>query len=496
MHSGASLPKQGWKIHVSAGRKDAQTVLDIVSDYCFHQQISFKFLVNETAFIRRNMKYADRGGSGKFITVYPCSDQQLEETLCDLDPKLQGMGGAYILTDLRWKDGPLYLRYGGFVERHTRNELGEPVLAIEDPQGTLVPDNRDPVFSLPEWVDPPDFLRAAIAERRQSTPPEGFPYTIETALHFSNGGGVYLAEEHTTGRKVVLKEARPGAGLDQRGRDAVDRLKTEYATLRRLADVPAVVDCYDYFELWEHHFLVQEYIEGTPLNKDIVAGTPLIRAHATQERIDDYTGWALDIGEQVRAAVEQVHAAGMAFGDLHPNNILVTPQGTVRLVDCELSSESSQDEARHMGAPGYVPPDQRDACAGDYYALACVHLSLFLPFTMLFTLDTTSAPMLARYVEEHFPVPAGWAKQVLADLDLGPSTWAGTPEQMGRSRSLITPSAEPADDWPELTASIARGDANVGCREDIQITEGRCRARAAPRLALRAGNRTGAGAAS
>jgi serine/threonine protein kinase len=468
MHSGASLPKQGWKIHVSAGRKDAQTVLDIVSDYCFDKQISFKFLVNGTAFVRRNMKYADRSGSGKFITIYPLSDQQLDEILHDLDPKLQGMGGAYILTDLRWKDGPLYLRYGGFVERHTRNDLGEPVLAIEDPQGALVPDNRDPVFTLPEWVEPPDVLREAIDERRRSTPPEGFPYTVESALHFSNGGGVYLAHEHASGRKVVLKEARPGAGLDQRGRDAVDRLKSEYATLRRLAGVRAVVDCYDYFELWEHHFLVQEYIEGTPLNKDIVAGSPLIRAHTTQERIDDYTRWALSIGDQVRAAVEQVHAAGMAFGDLHPNNILVTPDGSVRLVDCELSSEADQDEGRHMGAPGYIPPDQRDATAADYYALACVQLSLFLPITMLFTLDTTSAPMLARYVEEHFPLPAGWAAQVLADLDLGPSPWAGTPEQMRRTRRLITPGADPRDDWPELAASIARGIRNSATpdRED------------------------------
>ncbi|WP_432928379.1 hypothetical protein ACQPZZ_02000 [Microbispora sp. CA-135349] len=174
MRTTSPPPKQGWKIHVSATRETAQRVLDITADYCLRQEIPFKFLVSEAAFIGRNLKCADRSGSGKFITIYPASDERLETILTDLDPLLTGLGAPYILSALRWKDGPLYLRYGGFVERLIRNELGEPAMAIETPDGDLVVDRREPVFYVPDWVEPPAFLADHLSDRKRSDPPADF----------------------------------------------------------------------------------------------------------------------------------------------------------------------------------------------------------------------------------------------------------------------------------------------------------------------------------
>ncbi|WP_116247496.1 class III lanthionine synthetase LanKC [Nocardiopsis sp. FIRDI 009] len=454
----SALRDQGWKVHVSANRESAQKVLDITSEYCFAHGIPFKFLVGESALISRNLKYADRGGSGKFITVYPADDTQLQRILEDLEGPLSGLGGAYILSDLRWKEGPLYVRYGGFAERHTRNELGEPVPAIETPDGDLVPDRRDPVFTCPDWVTVPEFLRPAVEERSRSTPPDGFPYTIDSALHFSNGGGIYLATrvDDPDGPKVVLKEARPHAGLDQIGRDAVTRLKREYDFLKRLADVETVVDVHDYFELWEHHFLVQEYVEGTTLNKEMVARLPLIRPHQNEAALAEYTSWALDVTAQVEDAVSGLHRAGIAFGDLHPNNVLLREDGRVCLVDFEISTYTDSEQRIGMGAPGFIPPDERGAVAADRYALACIKLAMFLPVTVLLTLDGHSAERLVEEVEQRFPVPEGWGGAVLADLDLGPSGWAGTPAEMRRSHELIVGGKERRPDWSALEDSVGR----------------------------------------
>ena len=55
----------------------------------------------------------------------------------------------------------------------------------------------------------------------------GLPYAIDRVLHFSNGGGVYLARDTRTGEAVVLKEARPHAGVDARGHDAVRPLDSD-----------------------------------------------------------------------------------------------------------------------------------------------------------------------------------------------------------------------------------------------------------------------------
>jgi hypothetical protein len=182
------LPSQGWKIHVSACLDNADDVLAVVYDYCEAKRLTFKFLRNRLVMRAQNSKYATRGSSGKFVTIYPVNESQLERTLTELGKILDGQPGPYILSDLRWESGPLYVRYGGFAERFCRSENGDEVLAIEDPDGRLVPDPRGPVFAPPSWAALPGFLRSHLAARSAATLAE-FPFRIEQVLHFSNGGG-------------------------------------------------------------------------------------------------------------------------------------------------------------------------------------------------------------------------------------------------------------------------------------------------------------------
>ncbi|MBO0776784.1 MAG: lantipeptide synthetase, partial [Actinobacteria bacterium] len=76
---------QGWKIHVSACLDNAEEVLGLVWEYCISRDISFKHLRGKTTVLMRNAKYAPRGGSGKFVTIYPADDGQFELILVQLD---------------------------------------------------------------------------------------------------------------------------------------------------------------------------------------------------------------------------------------------------------------------------------------------------------------------------------------------------------------------------------------------------------------------------
>src|SRR6478735_4735766 len=67
---GMELPEQGWKIHVSACLDNARRVLTATWDHCIAHELHFKFLNTPATFLTQNAKYADRGGSGKFITIY------------------------------------------------------------------------------------------------------------------------------------------------------------------------------------------------------------------------------------------------------------------------------------------------------------------------------------------------------------------------------------------------------------------------------------------
>ncbi|HZX03673.1 MAG TPA: lantipeptide synthetase, partial [Kribbella sp.] len=101
-----SLPPQGWKIHVSSCLEDAEQTLTAVWDYCVPSQLAFKFLRSESVLVMMNSKAAFRGSSGKLVTIYPADESRLELVLEELGELLGGIRGPYILSDLRYGDGP------------------------------------------------------------------------------------------------------------------------------------------------------------------------------------------------------------------------------------------------------------------------------------------------------------------------------------------------------------------------------------------------------
>ncbi|MGH8527664.1 MAG: hypothetical protein ACREXY_26655 [Gammaproteobacteria bacterium] len=239
---GVQLPAQGWKIHASATVDNAERVLDAVWDYCVPRGIQFKFLRSQSALSARVSKYAPRGYSGKLVTIYPADDHVCETILRELGEILEDEPNPYILTDLRWGKGPLFVRYGAFTNRYTVDD-DEVVAAIADAEGNLVPDRRDPVFSIPPWVQLPEFLAPHLAARDAVTVAD-LPYTIERVVHFSNGGGVYVGRDTRTGAEVILKEGRPHSGIDGVGHDAVRRVEREYEILCRLQGIPGIPQVY------------------------------------------------------------------------------------------------------------------------------------------------------------------------------------------------------------------------------------------------------------
>jgi hypothetical protein len=270
----AELPKQGWKLHASGTLDNAEEVVSIVWEYCVPRSIPFKFVRSRQLLLVRNSKYADRGSSGKLVTIYPRDDAQFETIATELAPLLKGKAGPYILSDLRWGDGTLFVRYGGFVDQWCVGPTGQLEPAISDPHGSLVPDRRGPTFAVPEWISLPTCLEPHLAARK-ATKLDEIPYRIDHAIHFSNGGGLYAGTDTRTGEKVVLKEARPFAGLAVDGADAVARIQHERDMLQRLKGLDAVPSVRDYFLLGEHHFLVLEFVDGTLLSKMMVERYPL-----------------------------------------------------------------------------------------------------------------------------------------------------------------------------------------------------------------------------
>jgi serine/threonine protein kinase len=442
------LPEQGWKIHVSSTPVDAQTVCERVLEFCFDSGIAVKYLRSRAAFELLNSKYADRGSSGKLLTIYPENSQQFSEILPRLAARLRGFTGPYILTDLRFEQSPVYARYGAFRPMAYTAPNGDFVYAIRDPDGRLVPDDRSPSFTMPEWIEVPEVLRSSLAAR-DAAGDEDFPFQIERPIHFSNAGGVYLAKGRDSGPYVVLREARPYAGLDADGVDAVERLGRERDVLRRLDGLQCVPRLIDYLTVWEHHFLVEEYIEGRTLMVEVFDRYPLVGPDPAADALAEYTRWANDLLAKVDHALMSVHSRGLRFADLHPGNIIVRPDGSVALVDFELACDLADPRRPGLATPGFTAPAGLIGRAADHYVLNCLRQWVFLPISPLTDRDPVKLASLTEVISSHFPVAPGFASRMVRQFSVGrPALGADIARR---------PFDAPEPDWPGIRDSIAAG---------------------------------------
>lgn len=370
---------QGWKIHVSTVPDDARETLVRTTRICVAHDVSFKFLYEPSSLQDTNGKQQDRGSSGKFITIYPDDDEQLAVLLDELETALAGQRGPYILSDLRYGEAPVYVRYGGIMSFSYPDSLDHQVHAITGPGLRLVADQRRPRFVIPEGVTLPPCLEAAHRRAQTSTPTRLQEFKAVSAMHFSNAGGVYRATL-PDGAVHVLREARSHTGLDARGRDAVARQIEEEAILAELAGLPGVQRLLGSFWAWEHRYLELEYAPGRSLTSWVVQNSPF-DGDREPGRTARYAQRAVRVGEQLIAILDSIHARGWAIGDLHPGNVLVddTDDDAVTVIDFEDATAVDQPRSIGFRVFEFCGPEELTAVQSDWYAISRSLMLMYVP---------------------------------------------------------------------------------------------------------------------
>lgn len=445
---GVRLPEQGWKIHLSATPRVADMTLDRAAAVLLRRRVPFKFLRSREALLLTADKNMARGSSGKFVTVYPADDAELATVLAELRSAVDGLPGPHILSDLRIGRGPVHVRYGAFVERWCADEDGRQVPALRDPSGTLVPDVRSPVFTLPDWVTPPAFLDEPLAALRAAGFGD-FPYRVVKALHFTNAGGIYLARHRVGGQTVVLREARPFAGLDGTAADGVERLHREYRALTALRGLDCVPEVYGLHTAWEHHFLAEEYIEGQTLLDAVLNRYPAVGRDTGEEATRAYARWAGTVIDNLGRALDAVHERGLRFRDVHPLNIIVRSDDSVALVDFEYAADLDASDGMRVGARGFAAPAGMAPRDVDAYGLWATWLFTLLPMMEMADFAPDKAPLLEAVARERF--------------GLSPTEGPRRPDTARARPAAPEATATHADDvfapaeWPALRDRLAEG---------------------------------------
>jgi len=159
----------------------------------------------------------------------------------------------------------------------------------------------------------------------------------------------------------------------------VDRFQREARAAARLAH-PNIVSIYDVGEDQGRHFIVMEYVQGENLKDYLSRRGPL-----TPQTV-------AEMGQQVAAALAHAHCRGIIHRDIKPHNLLVSPEGQVKVTDFGIARAAAASSLTEtgvvLGSVHYFSPEQAQGGAvdarSDIYALGVVLYELLTgepPFT-------------------------------------------------------------------------------------------------------------------
>lgn len=361
------IQRQGWKVHISSELDTTEQVLLETAKVCFKYGVVFKHLTTMKAFKNRNGKLIPRAYSGKFITCYP-TENILESFLNSLEDSLENYKGPYILSDKRWKDGPIYLRYGVF-----KSDGETPKMLLID--NKMIEDERKAKFIIPKNIEIPLFLKEWIENDNHKIEKE-LPFRINSPIRFSNNGGIYrvlIGENFET--KAILKEARPYTGIDNEGIYAPNRLICEEQALDLLSKTRGVPSRLWSGKIWEHEYLAIEQMPGITLNRWVTNNFPIYDKNA-----NNYLKNASDIIEQLIKIITEVHEKNIYHQDIHLGNILIDENNKISIIDWEQVVFCDSEQLLHeIAAPGFGSWGENCASEIDWYGLTQVAHYLFYP---------------------------------------------------------------------------------------------------------------------
>jgi len=172
-------------------------------------------------------------------------------------------------------------------------------------------------------------------------------YEIIREIGRGSMGMVYLARDPQIGRDIALKVLRPDRVESE---DFVRRFLREARAIGRMSH-PNVVTVHDVGEDHGTVYIAMELLEGEPLN---------VYAAKRTLRLEDIAG----IGAQIARCLDYAHGRGIVHRDVKPQNIIVSPDGTVKLTDFGIAhiedpEAGSQTQAGEiLGTPNYMSPEQ------------------------------------------------------------------------------------------------------------------------------------------
>jgi len=228
-------------------------------------------------------------------------------------------------------------------------------------------------------------------------------YRLDSRIATGGMGVVWRATDTRLNREVAVKVLKHEYVDDPTFRARFETEARHAASLHH----PGIAGVFDYqadpagLPAGGAPYLVMELVDGAPLS------SLLAQAKADERRLDPDV--VRDLMGQTAAALGVAHAAGIVHRDVKPANLLVTPDGRIKLTDFGIARAGDATQITRtgavMGTPQYLSPEQArgnpSTPASDVYALGVVTFECLAGYRP-FEADTAVATALAHLQQ---PVP-------------------------------------------------------------------------------------------
>ena len=206
-------------------------------------------------------------------------------------------------------------------------------------------------------------------------------YRVLGALGRGGFGATFLARDQSLPGhpSCVIKQLRPTTSVPSLLEMARDLFQREANILGKIGNHPQLPRLLDYFEIAQEFYLVQEYVSGSTLQKEVKLNGPF-----SEVRVKRFL-------TEILPVVQYIHSHKIIHRDIKPANLIRREQDQqlvmidfgavkdkVRPPEIDHSDETALT-AYAIGTPGYAPPEQmamRPVYASDLYAIGvtCVYL--------------------------------------------------------------------------------------------------------------------------
>ncbi|MBQ9691114.1 MAG: Stk1 family PASTA domain-containing Ser/Thr kinase, partial [Eggerthellaceae bacterium] len=188
-------------------------------------------------------------------------------------------------------------------------------------------------------------------------------YRITEKIGIGGMAEVYKAQDQVLGRTVAIKVMLPQYAQDE---EFTQRFRHEAAAAANLQN-PYIVNVYDWGNDSGTYYIVMEYVRGIDLKSAIKQ-----RGAINQRKV-------AEIGSQVCQALKVAHDQDIVHRDIKPQNIMVQPDGNVKVMDFGIARAKNSVRAQTssvLGTAHYISPEQAQGKeltgASDIYSLGCV----------------------------------------------------------------------------------------------------------------------------